>query len=1036
MAGAITLTVGHYQRHWVEISKRILGTVVVLAAAGGALLSLRDRPSTRSSIATLVSASSLQSRTVEPRLSGGFAWAPFQSATRGESTAHLTITSAIGTTLANVRGDSAPSARHTEAVAELLGGHPRNALSKLTIAAEHSDDPAVWSDLAVALHETALHEDAPELLADALSASDRALSLQPQFPEALFNRAIVLERLGLRDDAREAWERYLASDSTSEWAAEARVHLTALAPEEAFLDRLDHEYDHVRNDPAVATELVRRDPFRARGMSVMEVLGRWGKAALRHDDREADRHLSVARQLGRAVTLAEGDRMLEESVAVIDAAGGATRLLLASGHSDYRDGLKAFQENRPGDAEPLLRRAASAFEKANSPMVLPARYFTANTVLEQGHHDDAERQIEALSATASEDFPGYRALLLQTLGACRVSQADWGAAITLLERGMSQFDRLSEIQNASEVRRLLAFVYDRIGDPATAWKYRLTALHGVGMRSNAGLEKGVASIADAAMLRHEWRTASSFLSLEIRIAQRLHDDFQLAATPLIRAVVRDRMNDETGALSDIAEAKAAMVRTKDPAYRAYLRVAALRASAMLSGTPSAEADALLSEAIEYQSTQSDPLRLPGLFLQRARARRKIGNAADAMADVQRGISELEQHRQSLPPGEARWGAFHAAEELFDEGIDLAMSVHDTEAAFRFAERARARALLDSYGRSPVIDYRRLPARTVVVEYVSLPSRLVIFTADASGVRASSVECARETLSAEADALGDALRRKPSIGPSPATAAVYRHLIEPVASQLLGAATVVFVPDGATSTVAFSALADASGQYLIEQHTIVRALSAAAFVAATERRGKPLAPRSALVISASEPGADAGALSFVNSEARHVARAYRNATRLADDEAELDALSKRAPEADVIHFAGHAIGDDRGIEPASIVLRQNRHERRIGVAEIARLRLRPTSVVVLAGCSTARGERRAAEGVISVAHGFLSAGAPSVIATLWPIDDEAASIFFPRLHQRLAEGLSPAEALRQAQLESIRRGDVPASLWAAVQNIGS
>ena len=159
-------------------------------------------------------------------------------------------------------------------------------------------------------------------------------------------------------------------------------------------------------------------------------------------------------------------------------------------------------------------------------------------------------------------------------------------------------------------------------------------------------------------------------------------------------------------------------------------------------------------------------------------------------------------------------------------------------------------------------------------------------------------------------------------------------------------------------------------------------------------------------------------------------------RLAEDDAEFDALVKHAPDADVIHFAGHAMGDDRGIEPASIVLRQNRQERRIGVAEIARLHLRPASTVVLAGCSTARGERRAAEGVISVAYGFLSAGAPSVIATLWPIDDRAASIFFPRLHERLAEGLSPPEALRQAQLESIRRGDVPVSLWAAVQDIGS
>ncbi|MEA2238298.1 MAG: hypothetical protein QOC81_3022 [Thermoanaerobaculia bacterium] len=1024
---------GSYRRPSTVAARRLMATIAVFAGAG-ALLLIGDQSSVRESLVSLVSASNLSERSLEPRLSGGFAWAPFRPGSR-ESESGV-FSSGIGTTLANLRGGSTPVARHTEGIAQLLAGHPRRALSSLTLAAEQSNDPAVWSDLAAVLHEIAMRDQAPELLADALAASDRALARNPELPEALFNRAIVLERLGLRDDAREAWERYISSDSSSDWAAEARTHVIALAPEEAFLERLDREYEHVRTDPAAALALARSDPFGARGQGLKEVLGRWGKAFLKHDDIDADRHRSVARQLGAAVAVVQGDHMLERSVAVIDAASGSKRSLLASAHSDYRDGLQAYQEHRPGDAEALLRRAAKAFETAQSPAVLPAGLFAANMLFEQGHHDDSERELESLLATVSLDSPGYRALVHKELAKCRVSRADWGEAITNIEETQSLFERLGENANASEMGRVLAFVYDRIGDPATAWKYRLAALHGMGGHSSAALEKGVASIADASMLRHEWRTALSFLTLEIHIAQRLHDDLQLAATPLIRAVVRDQLGDGAGALADIADAKEAMPRIKDPAYSAYLRVAELRASAMLSGTPPAKADALLTEAIDFQSTQSDPLKLPGLFLQRARARRKIGNAGEAMADIQRGIAELEQQRKSLPQGETRWGAFHAAAELFDEGIDMAMAAGDAEPAFRFAEAARARSLLDSYGRSPVLNYRQLPPHTVVVEYAALPSRLVIFTADASGVRAATVECGRETLGAEADALGESLRQARPLVANRSAAAVYRHLIEPIAVQLQSATTVVFVTDKATSTVPFGFLRDSQGRYLIEQHPIVLAASAAAFVAATERRGEAAAPHSALVISASEAGADSGALTFADAEARRVAKTYRRSIRLADDAAEFDELISQAPNADVIHFAGHAIGDDRGIEPASIVLRRNGHEQRVGVAEIGKLRLRPASVVVLAGCSTARGERRAAEGVISVAHGFLSAGAPSVIATLWPIDDEASSIFFPRLHQKLAEGLSPAEALRQAQLESIHRGDVPASLWAAVQNIGS
>lgn len=1031
----MTVEQGIYRKRLVWASSGLIATVVVFAGAATFLHPV-SRPSGDGSIASLVKASSSDARSLEPRLSGGFAWAPFRPARRGGSKADPIFASALGATLAKVRDVPAPAARHAEGVAELLAGHSAKALSTLTAAAEQSSDPAVWNDLAVVFHETALRENAPELLADALVACDRALSQRPQFPEALFNRAIVIERLGLRDDAREAWERYLVTDSTSGWATEARTHFHALAPEVPFLARLDRAYDRVRNDPAAATALVHSDPSGARGIGALESLGRWGKAVLRHDDRDADRHLGVARQLGAAVALVEGDQMLKEAVATIDAASGATRAILAAAHADYLDGLMTFNEQRPVEAEPLLRRAVAGFEKARSPEVLQARYFTANTLYAQGHHDAAEREVERLIATASPDFPATRALMLETLGASHSSRADWGAAITYLEQSESLFDRLGDMPHGSSVRRRLAFVYDRIGDPGTAWKYRLVALRGLGERSNADLEQGVASITDSATLRHEWPKALAFLNIEIRIAHRIHDDLQLGAKPLIRAVVRDRLNDQAGARSDIADAKDAIARIKDSSDRAYLNVAALRASAMLSSTPPAQADALLSEAIEYQATQSDPLKLPGLLLERARARRKTGNVTGAMSDIQQGIAELEQHRQSLPAGEARWGAFHAAEELFDEGVSLAMAAGDAEAAFRFAERSRARSLLDSYGRSSVLDYKQLPAGTVVVEYIALPAQLIIFTADASGVRAAAVECGREKLIAETDALAEAIRKAQSIPASNQSAALYRRLIEPVATQLLSARTVVFVPDGATSIVPFSALTDARGVYLIQQHVIVVAPSAAAFAAAAARKGESAVPGSALVLSASEPGAGGAALEYVDAEARHVANAYRRATRLTDNDAELDELIKRAPHADVIHFAGHAIGDDRGIEPASILLRQNGRQRRVGVAEIAKLRLRHRCVVVLAGCSTGRGERRASEGVISVAHGFLSAGAPSVIATLWQIDDQAASIFYPRLHARLAAGLSAAEALREAQLESIRRGDVPASLWAAVQNIGS
>ena len=55
--------------------------------------------------------------------------------------------------------------------------------------------------------------------------ADRALRIDAGFAEARFNRALILERMGRRAEAEDAWRQFLALDDRSPWAAEARQHL-------------------------------------------------------------------------------------------------------------------------------------------------------------------------------------------------------------------------------------------------------------------------------------------------------------------------------------------------------------------------------------------------------------------------------------------------------------------------------------------------------------------------------------------------------------------------------------------------------------------------------------------------------------------------------------------------------------------------------------------------------------------------------------------------------------------------------------------
>ena len=71
-----------------------------------------------------------------------------------------------------------------------------------------------------------------ENLARSLKSLNRALQINENLPETLFNKALVLQKMHVPNQAREAWQKYLEKDSTSEWANEARKNLEELQKQE------------------------------------------------------------------------------------------------------------------------------------------------------------------------------------------------------------------------------------------------------------------------------------------------------------------------------------------------------------------------------------------------------------------------------------------------------------------------------------------------------------------------------------------------------------------------------------------------------------------------------------------------------------------------------------------------------------------------------------------------------------------------------------------------------------------------------------
>lgn len=982
----------------------------------------------------LIEASPMDGRYVEARVSGGFPWAPLRPVTRGTEPpppSQMKLVGAAGQVIEQTEGDPSERARHAAAIARLLTGSAGPAATELTILVNATREAVVWSDLAAACYTEAVHgENEKPKLAQALAAADAALRIDPKLPEALFNRALILEHLGLRDAARAAWQQYLAVDADSPWAREAEKHLRALTAAGDFRGELERAYAVLDKDPAGdGGSLVARFPQECRAWGESEILKRWAVAEIAGDSRAAV-HLRLARDFGGELARRQGEGLLKAAVAAIDEASPEQRRLIAEGHVLLRRAQVSQKADGPPVAERLYREAVAKFERGGSPMAMAARYFAANMVYEQGLIDEARDQLESILAGCPGGFKANVAGIHWELGLAYAAKGRWGRALDSFNKSIDGFQSLGELNNAMIVREIVAEVYDRIGEPQQAWKHRLVALQELGRTPNMRLQVAIYAIARGAALSQDWPVGLSFLDLQLAMGRQPNDEFMYVHALLLRASILGRMGEERAATEDLRRATATIPTIADVARRERAESERLAVEGFLARSP-AEAIPALSRAIEYQRGKGRHMFLPELFLHRGRAYASAGEQDRAARDFEDGIRELEDQRASIAQADHRWGMFATVDDLFDEAVLLALQKGEIARAFAYSERARARELLDSMDVAVSTNRASIP-NALILEYVQLADKMIIFVVDGERLRVVTQNVSRAVVSQEVDRLinsangrdGEAFRR--------IATGLYDRLLAPVVDDVAFAKTLVIVPDGTLSLVPFAALMDPAGRYVIERHTVIVTPSVAAFSRnATRRTSFGRSSRLLMIAGPAAREGDLGRLTAQQREIDSVAAEYGSNVAHAPLTGLDDFLLEGRASADVLHFVGHAVVPDEGGGGALVTSRDDFFD----VREIAAMPFRGTRLVVLAACGTARSHGRGAPS-ISVARAFLTAGVPNVVATLWSIEDTAAAEFFPRFHQYLLRGLPPAEALRAVQLEWIHRPDESPPVWAAVQIIGT
>ncbi|MFN7961495.1 MAG: CHAT domain-containing tetratricopeptide repeat protein [Thermoanaerobaculia bacterium] len=269
------------------------------------------------------------------------------------------------------------------------------------------------------------------------------------------------------------------------------------------------------------------------------------------------------------------------------------------------------------------------------------------------------------------------------------------------------------------------------------------------------------------------------------------------------------------------------------------------------------------------------------------------------------------------------------------------------------------------------------------------------------------------------------------------------LLGPLWDRLERARRLVVVPDGALQLVPFAALPvpgrQAQGR-LIDQLELASLPSAGVLALSRQRlAGRPRAPRLAAVIADPLLAPRFAALPASRREAEEIAALAAPGsvwTALGTAANREAVLAAPLAQFRALHFATHAVADLSEPERSGLVLAEVAPDGRpldgfLSLSDIYQLDL-DADLVVLSGCQTAVGREVRGEGLAGLARGFLYAGAPRVLASLWRVQDRATAELMRRFYQGLwRQGLPAAAALRAAQRELARdpRYRSPAS-WAA------
>lgn len=865
----------------------------------------------------------------------------------------------------------------------------------------------------------------------ALDAASRSNS-----DAAQFNRALAQQKLGLTREAMQSWDDIVRRDKSA-WANDARQRLGQLRATYPRWER-----DRMKNalglrDSAQVDRITRAFPTEAMQYFELDAVHDSGAATI------------LASALARI-----GDPYARDIVAA------------AANTPDpkaFAEGLVAFQQEN-------YSRAADLLERAGNPLHLTARYRAASALFRGG--GDCLTVIESWAPIVEKRRYRDLAIRYHLLRANALEQQDryfealrfYQEALALANSPKRKVDILS--------RR--AFNYSTIGQPANAFNDAVTILS---LTPNvADLNANHHTYASAARAARDLgfpAIALQFQNVAVQLIQKSiaeapaeamkNAKHHYAIALRQRADMHAELGNDAVAEADLALATE-LARAADSDYLPLLnmRLAEVRGQQAMAAGRFSEAAGRFTEAIALAQNQYSTYRA-NLYYKRALARQGDPKSDEDLALALKILqNEATRLRDSAARGdyEDLWKPYFSRfQAMHHQLIESKLAQNDAGGAFVHLEQSRGfepiQLLLQAGPLPPGFQridstgslqqaMSTLPDDTLILQYLVLEDRTYSWALSRDNIRVSRHPVGRKVIQDWVARIRSGVELRLNGPITTVMRAVYEELFR---AQLAGSTyrRIVIVPDGPMHGLPFSALESTSEGHLIRRSSVAIAGSTSLYLYALhrDREFQPSSRPRALIVG--EPTLHPvlarqfrlGRIQNALAEAGQLHNDYPGSELLPGAEATTEAFLAAAKNATIIHFAGHAVANPHDPWLSMLMLAPQGKDAGDLTAEklLKELPDLNARLIVLAACSTASGDAIGAEGLAPLVRPLIAARVPSVVGTLWNVQDTPTiRELLVSFHRHYRNGDDVAVALRKAQLEMLR-DNRPARAWAAFQAVG-